>query len=96
MYVHHKIHFIIMGVLFTWHNEIYGCSFLNVSPPPPGSFCVICGDLLGKSPTYIPGRRYCSEGCSNVALERERDRQQALLEKVIKSACRIINHIIGN
>jgi predicted nucleic acid-binding Zn ribbon protein len=69
---------------------------LNVSPPPPASFCVICGDLLGKSPTYIPGRRYCSEGCSNVALERERDRQQAFLEKVINSACRIINDIIGN
>jgi predicted nucleic acid-binding Zn ribbon protein len=53
------------------------------------SCCLICGDSLSKLRSNIPGRRCCSEGCSKVALQKERDKQQqqALLVFPSESDC---------
>jgi hypothetical protein len=53
------------------------------------SCCLICGDSLSKFRSNIPGRRYCSKGCSKVALQKERDKeqQQALLVFPSDSNC---------
>jgi predicted nucleic acid-binding Zn ribbon protein len=49
------------------------------------SSCIICGDSLSEFPSNIPGRRYCTEGCSRVALQKERDKQQQKVLSVFPS-----------